>query len=123
MKKIENNLTAPRTVKPGLSERIDWAIRRSMSADADQRPANCREFVEDLTGRSIRKPASTAEAQPAQSEVWYLIYIDDEEVSHTVKGSVAGVRRSMKEGVLGDASNIRVCRTKDGDFLPLREIP
>jgi serine/threonine protein kinase len=123
MKKIDNKLTPPRAVVPALSERLDWAIRRSMSADPDQRPANCREFVEDLTGRSLRKPASHAEMQPVQSEVWYLIYSDEEDVSHTVKGSVAGIRRSMKEGLLGDASNIRVCRTKEGEFNPLREFP
>lgn len=123
MKKIENKLTSARSLVPSLSERVDWAIRRSMSADPDQRPANCREFVEDLTGRSLRKPASPAEAVPAQSEVWYLIYKDEDEVSHTVKGSVAGIRRSLKEGLLGDASNIRACRTKDGDFLSLREFP
>jgi eukaryotic-like serine/threonine-protein kinase len=123
MKKIENKLTPPRTLVPTLSERLDWAIRRSMSADPDQRPANCREFVEDLTGRSLRKPASASDSQPVQSEVWYLVYKDDDDVSHTVKGSVAGIRRSLKEGLLGDASNIRACRTKDGEFLPLREFP
>jgi serine/threonine protein kinase len=123
MKKIENKLTPPRKLVPAVSERVDWAIRRSMSADPDQRPANCREFVEDLTGRSLRKPPTAAEAQPVQSEVWYLIYKDEEDVSHTVKGSVAGIRRSMKEGLLGDASNIHACRTKEGEFLPLREFP
>jgi serine/threonine protein kinase len=123
MKKIENKLTSARSLVPALSERVDWAIRRSMSADPDQRPANCREFVEDLTGRSLRKPATASEAQPVQSEVWYLIYKDEDDVSHTVKGSVAGIRRSLKEGLLGDASNIRACRTKEGDFQALREFP
>jgi eukaryotic-like serine/threonine-protein kinase len=123
MKKIENKITPPRSVVPGLSERLDWAIRRSMSADPDQRPVNCREFVEDLTGRSLRRPAAAPDGQPAQGEVWYLIYKDEDEVSHTVKGSVAGIRRSLKEGLLGDASNIRVGRTKEGEFHALRDIP
>jgi serine/threonine protein kinase len=123
MKKIENKLTPARALVPTISERVDWAIRRSMSADPDQRPANCREFVEDLTGRSVRKPTSAADAQPVQSEVWYLIYKDEEEVSHTVKGTVAGIRRSLKEGLLGDASNIRASRTKEAEFQPLREFP
>ncbi len=122
MKKIENKITPPRAIVPGLSERLDWAIRRSMSADPEQRPANCREFVEDLTGRSLRRPVAT-EGQPVQGEVWYLIYKDEDEVSHTVKGSVAGIRRSLKEGLLGDASNVRVGRTKEGDFQSLRDIP
>ena len=123
MKKIENKITPPRSVVPGLSERLDWAIRRSMSADPDQRPANCREFVEDLTGRSLRKPAASPDGQAAPGEVWYLIYKDEEEVSHTVKGSVAGIRRSLKEGLLGDASNVRVGRTKEGEFQALRDFP
>ena len=56
MKKINNELTA--AAQGGsrtLSERVDWAIRRAMSADPDQRPAICREFVEDLTGHSTRQ--------------------------------------------------------------------
>jgi hypothetical protein len=59
----------------------------------------------------------------SQGEVWYLIYKDEEDVSHTVKGSVAGIRRSLREGLLGDAGNIRVGRSKDGDFQPLRDFP
>src|SRR5262249_3054930 len=57
MKKIHNELKPAREVVPTLSERIDWAIRRAMSADPNQRPAACREFVEDLTGHSTRKIA------------------------------------------------------------------
>ena len=124
MKKIENKLTAPRKVVPSISERLDWAIRRSMepAIPISDRPIAV-EFVEDLTGRSSRKQQSSGDALPVQSEVWYLIYKDDDEVSHTVKGSVAGIRRSLKEGLLGDASNVRACRTKDGEFLSLREFP
>ncbi len=62
MKKINNEITAPRELVPDLSERVDWAIRRSMSADPTQRAASCREFIEDLTGHSTRK---LADAQPA----------------------------------------------------------
>jgi eukaryotic-like serine/threonine-protein kinase len=122
MKKIENKITPPRELVPELSERIDWAIRRSMSADPDQRPTSCREFVEDLTGRSTKKPPPSAQATAAQ-DVWYLVYKDEEGTSHTVKGSTQGVRRSLKEGLLGDASNMRASRSKDGDFEPLRTYP
>ena len=55
MKKIQNELTPPRELVPSLSERLDWAIRRAMSAEPDQRPTSCREFVEDLTGHSTRR--------------------------------------------------------------------
>src|SRR5258708_3653923 len=51
MKKIHNEITAPRRHTPALSERVDWAIRRAMSPDAQQRPECCQEFIEDLAGR------------------------------------------------------------------------
>ena len=55
MKKINNELTPPSQIVPDLSERINWAILRAMSADPEKRPDSCREFVEDLTGYSTRK--------------------------------------------------------------------
>jgi serine/threonine protein kinase len=121
MKKVQNELTPPRNLNPGLSERIDWAIRRSMRADPDQRPAHCREFVEDLTGRSTRK-LQTPEAIPA-ADIWYLAYKDEEGEVHKVKGTASAVRRSLKEGLLGDASNVRAGRSKAGPFELLRSHP
>jgi serine/threonine protein kinase len=123
MKKMHNDLTPPRKVVPSLSERIDWAIRRAMSADPEQRPGSCREFVEDLTGRSTRKLPSAGDTPAGNTDVWYLVYKDDEGVTHTVKGSVAAIRRSLKDGLLGDASNVRASRTKTGPFENLRSYP
>src|SRR5207244_3521310 len=60
MKKINNEITPPRKLNPELSERIDWAIRRAMHASPEERPATCREFIEDLTGKSARKPTEDA---------------------------------------------------------------
>jgi serine/threonine protein kinase len=122
MKKMENNLTPPRQLVPTLSERIDWAIRRSMSADLDQRPANCREFVEDLTGRSTRKVTGPDNA-PVNTDFWYLVYKDEEGEVHTVKGTTVNICRSLREGLLGDASNVRASRVKDSGFEPLRSYP
>jgi serine/threonine protein kinase len=123
MKKIENKLVPPKKIVADLSDRVDWAIRRAMSSDPEQRPSTCREFVEDLTGRSTRKLVIGEGGEPVKQDVWYLVYKDDEGVSHTVKGSTAGIRRSLKEGVLGDASNIRAGRSKSGAFEPLRSFP
>ena len=94
-----------------------------MSADPEARPASCREFVEDLTGRSTRKMPADRKTASGQPELWYLVFKDDEGSTHTVKGTVAGIRRSLREGVLGDASNVRASQTKDGDFQPLRSFP
>jgi serine/threonine protein kinase len=123
MKKMHNDLTPPRKIVPSLSERIDWAIRRAMSADPEQRPVSCREFVEDLTGKSTRKAPSTAESATTSNEVWYLVYKDEDGVAHTVKGSVGAIRRSLRDGLLGDASNVRVSRVKAGPFENLRSHP
>jgi serine/threonine protein kinase len=122
MKKIENRITPARELVPELSDRVDWAIRRAMSADPEQRPTSCREFVEDLTGRSTRRPPPTA-APAAAQDIWYLTYKDEEGTSHMVKGSTQGIRRALKDHLLGDATNIKASRSKTSGFEPLRAYP
>ncbi len=122
MKKIQNDLVPPRQLVPDLSERVDWAIRRAMSADPEKRPLSCREFVEDLTGHSTRRLPSVDSNAP-QQDLWYLVYKDETGAAHTVKGTVSSVRRSLKDGLLGDASNVRASRSKAGPFEPLRSHP
>jgi serine/threonine protein kinase len=122
MKKINNELVPARTLVPTTSERLDWALRRAMSVDKDQRPKSCREFVEDITGRSTRKLTPLGD-EGETTDVWYLVYTDEEDVMRTVKGTLQGIRRSLKEGVLGDAGNIRAAKSKSGPFEPLREHP
>jgi serine/threonine protein kinase len=123
MKKIENKLVPPRDLKKTLSERVDWAIRRAMSAEPDQRPSSCREFVEDLTGKSTRKVTAAEGSAVIQADNWYLTYKDEEGVSQTATGSTAAIRRALKDGRLGDASNIRACRSRTGAFDALRTFP
>lgn len=122
MKKIQNELTPPRQLVPGLSERTEWAILRAMSAERDRRPTSCREFVEDLTGHSTRR-TSSQETPVTGAELWYLVYKDEAGAAHTVKGSTSAIRRSLKDGVLGDADNIRASRTKSGPWEQLRSYP
>ncbi len=121
MKKVNNDIAPPRTVLPALSERVDWAIRRAMCPDREQRPGSCREFVEDLTGHSTRRIVPLEAGTPTDN--WYLVYRDEEGVLHTVKGSIGAIRRSLKEGLMGDASNVRASRSKSGPFDPLRQYP
>jgi serine/threonine protein kinase len=122
MKKIQNDLTPPRRLVPGLSERMEWAILRAMSADPEKRPGSCREFVEDLTGHSTKRLGAT-ESSTSLQELWYLVYKDETGTAHTVKGTTSAIRRSLKDGLLGDASNVRASRTKQGPFEPLRGFP
>jgi serine/threonine protein kinase len=122
MKKIHNEITGPRKVNPEITERVDWAIRRAMNADPEKRPASCREFVEDLTGHSTRK-VTAADSGAVANDIWYLVYKDEMGVLHTVKGTTQAIRRSLKEGLLGDAANVRASRSKTGPFDPVRSYP
>lgn len=123
MKKVHNEIDPPRKLVPTLSDRVDWAIRRAMSSDPLERPATCREFFEDLTGKSTRKVVAAADPGHSLQDIWYLVYKDDTGTTHTVKGSTEGIRRSLREGLLGDAGNVRACRTKSGPFELLRSHP
>src|SRR5205823_2752086 len=105
-----------------LPERTEWAILRAMAVEKDQRPPTCREFVEDLTGHSTRRLPTTDSSTPI-AELWYLVYRDDEGATHTVKGSTSAIRRSLREGLLGDAGNVRAARSKAGPFEALRGFP
>ncbi|MFO0846068.1 MAG: protein kinase [Gemmataceae bacterium] len=122
MKKIQNDLDEPKSIVPNLSERVNWAISRAMSADPDKRPATCREFVEDLIGHSTRRVATVKDGV-AGPDLWYLIYQDEEGAKHTVKGSTTAIRRSLKDGHLGDAENVRGSRVKSGPFERLADFP
>ena len=139
MKKVKNDFPAPRKVNPALSERIDWAIRRSMSADPNQRPATCREFVEDLTGSAaaIHGPPSTAipkveqgsstESTPhptdtIEDSLWYMVYRGPNGQQHTVKGLTTNIRENLRRGALGDTGTIMMSKAKTGPFTPLKNI-
>jgi serine/threonine protein kinase len=124
MKKMRNDLTPPKEITPELNDRVDWAIRRAMSPNPDQRPSSCREFVEDLYGKSTRPQSQAVSDQAAaDQDVWYLVYQDETGESHTVKGGTEGIRRALSENLLGDAGNIVACRHKQGPFLPLKNFP
>jgi hypothetical protein len=56
-------------------------------------------------------------------DLWYMSYRDDEGAVHTVKGTTDNIRKAYRDGLLGDASNIRACRSKQGPFQPLHDFP
>lgn len=120
MKKVQDEFPSPKSLVPEISDRTDWAIRRAMASDPDIRPATCREFVEDLTGRTTRKVLSAPETD---KDHWYLRHLDEQGAEVSVKGTRAAVRRSLREGLLGDASNVQAARSRQGPFLPLRDLP
>jgi eukaryotic-like serine/threonine-protein kinase len=123
MKKVNNEIEPPRKLIPTLSERLDWAIRRSISPDPVHRPESCREFIEDLTGHGGKANSGIALGQEAITDYWYMVYTDGDGTVHTVKGTTKAIRRSLKDGLLGDAENVRVARKKTGPFEPLKQFP
>ncbi len=95
-----------------------------MSAEPGQRPSSCREFLEDLIGQT--RPAAVPAGQPAApppADVWYLVYRDENDKPHTVKGSTDGIRNALRDNLLGDPSGVLVSRTKHGQFTPLASVP
>lgn len=123
MKKIRNEFPSPKELNPALSDRVDWAIRRAMSAEPDRRPASCREFLEDLTGQSRVVPTRATAHVPGAADVWYMVYKDETGATHTVKGSTDGIRNALQNQLLGDAAAIVVSRAKTGPFSPLTNVP
>jgi hypothetical protein len=123
MKKIRNEFPAPKELNSAVSDRVDWAIRRAMSAEPSLRPASCREFVEDLTGHSRTTPTAMRAATPGAADLWYMVYRDETGQTHTVKGATANIRNALKDNLLGDASTILVGRSKTGQFLPIGSVP
>lgn len=120
LRKFRNDLPPPRELNPELSERLDWAIRRGMNADPDGRPASCAEFVEDLTGRSANVPG--APKRGMRADLWHLVYEDANGVRQETSGPQQDIRRSLQEGLLGDAGKVRVSASRDGPFEPLRSL-
>ena len=85
MRKIHNQLVAPRQLVPELSEHVDRAILRAMRPNPDQRPATCREFVEDLAGTNTTSSSrSSMSLKPPVSE-WSAVRMPSPMSSHGSK--------------------------------------
>jgi serine/threonine protein kinase len=60
-KKLKHEITPPRELVPGLSERFERAILRALNPEPQQRQATCLEFIDDLTGgRAVANPPAGA---------------------------------------------------------------
>ena len=89
-KKVNNDLVPPRQLVPGLSEGVDWAIRRAVRANPDERHASCLEFIDALTGQvaervsspavstagEARKPSSRPPAEERRASVRYACTLE-----------------------------------------------
>jgi serine/threonine protein kinase len=122
MRKLKNDFTPPGELVPELSERTDWAIRRGMSADPEQRPASCREFAEDLLGQSTRGSKSDVDAG-GDPDLWYMVFTDADNMVRTAKGSTRAIQRTLKDGDMGDPATVRASRSPTGPFELLQFFP
>ena len=120
MKKLQNDLKPPRERVPGLSSRVDWAIRRAMSADPGQRPTSCAEFIEDLTGHSNHlEPA--AGASSAAERIWQLVRNDPAGTRQSVQGTVEVLRRLLQTETRSNLRTVLVSPGEAGTLGPLSE--
>gem|GEM_PF-379882 len=129
MRKTKNEIAAPKSLNPTLSDRVDFAIRRAMAPNPADRPSSCREFMEDLTGlrwKPGQSPTQSSDSLPQLEEastMWYMVYYTADGKPHTVKGTTETIRANAMAGTLGEPSTILVSRTKAGPFAPLRKVP
>ncbi len=128
MKKSKNDFPPPKALNPAVSDRVNWAVQRAMSADPDMRPASCRELLEDLTGQTWQGWTTTKGDTPDPSgepvkDLWYLVYKNPAGQSQKVKGTTDSIRQNVRAQMLGDSGTIMVCRTKHGPFVPLKGTP
>jgi serine/threonine protein kinase len=56
-KKLAGELTPMKEYVDSVSQQVDEAIRRALSADPEQRPATCLEFIQDLIPRKKQQQA------------------------------------------------------------------
>jgi hypothetical protein len=122
MQKVNNDLKPPRKLVPTLSERVDWVIRRAMSADPALRPAACWEFVTDLIGRKTHKTV-TPDLPDTELDVWFVEYLDEHGRQSIAIGATQDLRQLLRDGLLGDVSRVRAGRTKSGPHKPLANLP
>ena len=124
MKKIQNDLTPPRKIVPDLSERRGLGDPPGDERRADHRPTQLPRVRRgpDRPQHAARADRPTTRRHGRRScGIWSTRTRTGEQ--HTVKGSTAAIRRSLKEGLLGDAANVRASRTKAGPFEPLQAYP
>src|SRR5207248_4826994 len=57
----------------------------------------------------------------AANDLWYMVYKDETGEVQTVKGSTEGIRRALKDRLLGDPTLIRISRSKQGPFQTLKQ--
>jgi len=123
MKKINNEIAPPREVLPELSERLNWAISRSMNSEPTERAGTCLEFIEDITGHGTRRLEPLPSELLLEDDVWFMVYTDVEGVVHIVKGTVEGLRQLLRQKLIGDVATIRVSRSNMGPFDLMRNHP
>jgi serine/threonine protein kinase len=122
LKKSGNELTPPRRLNPTLSDRMDRAIRRAMSAEPLLRPGSCREFLDELTGQG-EFDAVAADEAAAPSDLWFVQYEDQYGQEYPLKGSTDSIRQVLAKGLLRNARKVRARRAGSDSYRILDSYP
>src|SRR5262249_6246875 len=109
-----NEISEPRWVVRELSERINWAIRRAINSDPENRPANCLEFAEELTGKTTRVPPA-----PNADAPWYLSYTEPDGSVCMRSGDLQSVRQAIDQAKENTRQAMRIARSRTGPFALL----
>lgn len=85
-------------------------------------PSHLPRICRRLAGAEHSAHGATPRA-PGEPELWYLKYADENGRECLVKGTRQAVRRSLREGLLGDAGHVSAARGKSGPFQQLLVLP
>jgi serine/threonine protein kinase len=126
----------PSARQPGCGPALDSICLKALAKKPEDRYGTMAEFAAALEVYLQQEQAASRPKEerrrrrqgkrPLQAgagDGWYLVYQDEKGASHTVKGTTAAIRRSLRDGLLGDASNVRVSRSRLGPFEPLGSSP
>jgi CheY-like chemotaxis protein len=139
------SLTQANTVQDTTATQLAeaTATQRQLTLDLDTLRQENKELKEELTRvrqeresaatrvkkkKKKKKPlpsvvADTPPPEPADSDVWHIVYQDEAGQSHKMTCSTAGIRMWVAKGLLRDLTQTLASRSLGGPFNPLSSFP
>jgi len=115
MKMVKNDLIPPRKLLPRLSKHLERVICKSLNADPQVRPATCAGFLQEILGQD---PASVETGRGEKDlDLWYVDYEDAQDKPQVAVGTTESLRRSLRQGLLGNPKKIQVGRYRAGPAM------
>src|SRR5262249_18501193 len=95
-----------------LSEHVDRLIRKALDADPELRPPSCRAFLYELLGAENAVPEGNA--GETDLDLFYVDYENAQGNAAVAVGTSQNLRRTLRQGLLGDPAKIYVGRYRAG---------